>query len=287
MTDRRLLKSNGRVAHVSLEGQVEAERFSEGTWHQVNVTTAALLRTPDGPRERELLTGDAFCVLDIEGRFAFGFSARDGYCGWIFADLLRERRQPTHRVTAARSFRKDTPDIKTWEPVMPLSYGAWLEVVEEGERWSRIVMQDTPSDDGLREWVVPSAHIAPLDALCSDPVAEAAKLIGTPYVWGGNSSFGIDCSGLVQIAWEMCGTAIPADSDLQAKAGDAADSYRPGDLVFWPGHVAMVADDARFIHANAHAMAVSFEGIAETIARIDAQGEGPVTAHRRFSPRAG
>jgi cell wall-associated NlpC family hydrolase len=282
VSDRRLLKSNGRVAHVSLEGEVEAERFTEGTWHQVTVTTAAILATPQGPRERELLTGDSFCVLDREDRFVFGFSGRDGYCGWLFADLLRDMRTPTHRVTAARSFRKATPDIKAWEPAIPLSYGARVEVVEEGPRWTTILVQDEPNAEGFREYAVPTAHLAPLDALAPDPVAEAAKLLGTPYVWGGNSSFGIDCSGLVQIAYEMCGIAIPADSDQQMTAGEAATDYRPGDLVFWKGHVAMVADGDRFIHANAGAMAVSYEGIEATIRRIEDQGEGPVTAHRRF-----
>lgn len=286
MNDRRLLKSNGRIAHVSLEGKVEAERFTEGTWHQINATTAAILRSPEGPRERELLTGDAFCVLDREGRFVFGFSARDGYCGWLFADLLRDRRTPTHRVSAARSFRKATPDVKAWEPVLPLSYGARVEVVDEGPVWSRILIQDEPHPEGFREYAVPRVHLAPLDAPGTDPVAEAAKLLGTPYLWGGNSSFGIDCSGLTQIACEACGIALPADSDQQRHAGrDAAGSgYRPGDLLFWRGHVAMVADATRLIHANAGAMAVTYEGIEAAIARIEAQGDGPVTGHRRVLP---
>lgn len=279
VTDRRLLRSNGRVAHVSLEGQVAAERFVDGTARQVGAGVAEILGSPQGPRERELVTGDGFRVLDRQGAFSFGFAERDGYVGWVASHLLDPARTLTHRVDAARSFFKATPDIKVWEPVTPLSYGARLEVIADDGTWARIVTRGG-------EAVVPSRHLAPLDTVARDPVAEAVKFLGTPYLWGGNSSFGIDCSGLVQAAWRACGVALPGDSDQQARAGVAVDEPRPGDLVFWRGHVAMMADETRLIHANAHHVAVAFESFDAACARIAADA-GPVSAIRRVSPPRG
>lgn len=281
-TDRRLLRSNGRVAHVSLKGQVEAEKFLDGESRQITVQTAALLASPRGPRERELITGERFTVLAIEGRFSFGFAEKDGYVGYVFNDVLERADEVSHRVSVPRSFRKDSPDIKAWEPVSYLSYGARLMVVEEEGDWARIVL---PRDEEFIECFVPAAHLSPLDAPASDPVAEAAKLLGTPYLWGGNSSFGIDCSGLVQAAYGACGVTLPPDSDLQASAGAAIASVNklaPGDLVFWKGHVAMVSGPDQIIHANAHHVAVAYEPLSAAMSRIKESGGGEITALRRI-----
>lgn len=281
--DRRLLRSNGRVAHVSLKGQVEADRFVDGESRQITVQTAALLAGPRGPRERELITGERFTVLAVEGRFSFGFAEKDGYVGYVFNDVLERADEVSHRVSAARSFRKDTPDIKAWEPVSYLSYGARLLVVEEHGDWARIVL---PKDAEFVEGFVPRAHLAPLGTPASDPVAEAAKLLATPYLWGGNSSFGIDCSGLVQAAYGACGVTLPPDSDLQAAAGQevaSIDALAPGDLVFWKGHVAMVSGPDQILHANAHHVAVAYEPLSAAINRIKDSGGGVITALRRIN----
>lgn len=287
MSDRRLTRFNGRVAHVSLEGQVAAERFTEGTAMEVQTEVLPLLVTPEGPRARELIMGEGFVVLDEVEGFAFGYAERDGYCGWVFAEFLHPQRAPTHRVAAIRSYWQEDPDLKLSTRLFPLSFGARVKVTHSEGAWSRIVIQTAPGEAWFRDSWMPTAHLAPADSRETDPVAVAEMFLGTPYVWGGNSAFGIDCSGLIQAALLACGTPCPGDSDMQMSLGDEVEGpLARGDLIFWKGHVAMAVDAARLIHANGHDMAVAYEGIEAAIARIEAQGEGPVLARRRLTPPA-
>jgi NlpC/P60 family/Bacterial dipeptidyl-peptidase Sh3 domain len=284
VTDRRLTPSNGRVAHSSLTGTVEAERFTDGEWRQVETGVLPLLASPEGPRERELLQGETFCVLEERDGFAFGFCGRDGYVGYVFAEFLFALRPPTHRLRAIRSFWQEDPDIKSTMRVFPLSFGARLRVARVEGKWAKLTIQTPPDAAWFRAAWIPAVHLAPVGEPEADPVAVAEMFLGTPYLWGGNTAFGIDCSGLVQAALLACGTACPADSDMQMSLGDEVTGpLARGDLVFWKGHVAMVVDDTRLIHANAHHMAVAYEGIDEAITRIEAQGDGPVLARRRLA----
>ncbi len=285
MSDPRLTPANPRVAHISLQGQVEAERFVEGDWRQVAADILPLLSAPDGKRERELIMGEGFCVLEeTPDGFAFGFTRRDGYVGWVFADYLAPDWPHTHRVSAARSFWQELPDIKQSPRIYPLPFGARLQVVETRDTWARFRLPTTPGTLGPVEGWIPKVHISPLDQSFSDPIAVAELFLGTPYVWGGNSSFGIDCSGLVQAALLACGTPCPGDSDLQMALGEeVTGDLERGDLIFWKGHVALVVDEARIIHANANDMAVAYEGTDAAIARIEAQGGGKVLARRRIA----
>lgn len=284
-TDRRVLKSNGRVADIALKGTVEAERFVEPVRHRViREVTPILTQAEDGARDRELVFGEAFMVLDSSCGMAFGFAVRDGFVGYVDAeDLTARDLTPTHRVVAP-SYWFATPSLKDPAPGVPLSIGSLLSVRavhHDNCDWAEACLSDGAETWGIH---VPMPHLAPVREAASDLVAEAARYLGVPYLWGGNSSFGIDCSGLVQAACLACGIACPGDSDQQAaglgrelKDGEAV---QRGDLIFWRGHVALVVGDGRILHANAHHMAVAYEDMEGAIARIAAK-EGPVTARRR------
>lgn len=278
MTDRRLTPATARVAHNSLQGRTDLP-LTAGEEMEIAAPLADVLTAPNGARDRQLVYGEAFCAIDTAQTHAFGFARKDGYCGWVaLADLraAQPKTHPkTHWVCAIASHLYPAAKVQAL-PLHTLPFGANIAVLEMQGNFAR-------TEHGY----IPLPHIRALGSGFADPVDVAAMFLGAPYLWGGNSAAGIDCSGLVQGAHLACGIPALADSDLQQAMGvDAAGSpYARGDLLFWRGHVALVVDGARLIHANGHTMSVVYEGIADCIARIAAAGGGDVTAHRRISRR--
>ncbi|WP_146584812.1 C40 family peptidase [Puniceibacterium confluentis] len=278
MNDRRLTPANTRVAAEHLRGSIEAAHFSAGEPRRVVVPVVDLLRAPAGARDRQILFGAAVTVYDEHEGWAFVQAAADGYVGYVPVRSLGVAPVPTHRVDARATHVYSLPDFKSTN-VMTLSYGAQLDVVTDApDPVERFV--------ATRVGYVPRAHLVPLGTTASDPVAEAEKLLGTPYLWGGNSAFGIDCSGLVQATLAACGQACPGDSDLQetsvGRTLPKGTAPRRGDLLFWKGHVGWVAAPDMLLHANVHAMAVALEPLAAALTRIETQGDGPVIRHARL-----
>ncbi len=277
MTDRRLTPANGRVAHERLRGRAAATRFVAPMPHRVRSFATFLHDAPGGLRDRELVHGDLFDVLEVAGDWAFGEAGRDGYVGYLAAADLAPAAPVTHAVRVRQTHLYPEPSMKS-APRARLPFGAALAIHETSGKWAR-------SGDGH----VPAAHLRGLDEPMNDPVAVAELFLGTPYLWAGNTGDGIDCSGLVQGACLACGIDCPGDSDLQeASLGHALppdEPLRRGDLLFWPGHVAWVAGPDLLLHANACAMAVSYEEIGPAVARIMAQGDGAVTSRRRLGLR--
>lgn len=270
--DRRTTPFSGTVAHVSLQGQLEAERFVQGEPRRIALPLADLLRAPDGPRERQLWLGEAFTVLESRAGHAYGFAVKDGYCGWLPLAALTEA-NPSHWVASPATHLYPEPRVQARE-ITSLPMGAEVEVLGHSG-----IFAQTPLG------FIPASHLLPLGQSLSDPVAVAESLLGSPYLWGGNSRAGLDCSGLVQLALHACGIASKGDADLQESLGLPLADTEPllrGDLLFWKGHVAMVVDADRLIHANGHSMSVAYEGISDTISRILLADGTPVRARRRL-----
>jgi cell wall-associated NlpC family hydrolase len=269
--DRRTTPFSGRVAHVSMEGQVSAP-LTEGEAAQVVVPVADLRAAPGGARDRQLLMGDAVTVIDRDRGHAFLRAEKDGYCGWVEETALGQGPEPTHWVAAPSTHLYEEPSVQARE-LMSVSLGSRLAVSGSWGAWA-----STPFG------YVPVAHLRPIGHWAADPVHVAESLLGTPYLWGGNSRFGIDCSGLVQVALRAAGRDCPGDSDMQMAVGRALGSDEPllrGDMLFWKGHAALVVNPDVLIHANGHTMSVSYEGIRDAVSRISAGGGGLVQARQR------
>jgi cell wall-associated NlpC family hydrolase len=231
--------------------------------------------SPDALLNTEALRGERVAIdeLSDEG-WAHGRLEADGYVGFLPASALAPLGPaPTHKVVALRTLVFPGPSIKL-QPLEALPLGSRVAVARtEG------TLAVTAAGGYL-----PARHLVPIAVNEADFVAVAERFLGAPYLWGGKTSLGLDCSGLVQISLTACGVRCLRDTVMQepdfAPSPSPRDQLQRGDLVFWEGHVAIVRDAATLIHANAFHMAVAIEPIAEAIERIRAAG-AEVTSVRR------
>jgi cell wall-associated NlpC family hydrolase len=265
--DPRTTPARQDLAALYLKGKISAERYAEGKVRRVIDASAPLRRypSPDAPLDTEALFGECVTVYETTGEgWCWGQLALDAYVGWIPASALGDSvSEPTHRVAALRTLVFPGPNIKL-PPLGSIPFSSRVAV---------------PREEGMfavdeRNRFIPKQHLAPLDQREPDFVSVAQRFLGTPYLWGGRTNMGLDCSGLVQVALQSAGYDCPRDSDMQAAIGESVafegnfNGLRRGDLVCWQGHIGIVSAPGRLLHANAFHMMVAEEPLDEAIARI-------------------
>jgi cell wall-associated NlpC family hydrolase len=284
--DRRLHAFRSDLADIRLKGRVEASRFAEGTLKRVVASAVPLRPVPraDSSLDSELLRGEAVRVFDETGEgWSWIQNESDGYVGYVPAEALADLDPaPTHRVTALRTFVYPGPDMKL-PAVATLSLHASLTldgaVETRGTRFRLLA-------NG--EGAVIASHVTARDAPpATDFVAVAERFLETPYLWGGRTSVGLDCSALIQLSLQAVGQPAPRDTDMQEHVlgglveGGVDAPLRRGDIVFWKGHVGIMVTATHMVHASGHHMMVVIEPLAEAASRI-ADAAGPVTSVRRL-----
>ena len=277
--DPRIMPARPDIAAEYLRGKVQAARYVAGETREIREPSTPLrvAPVPDARLFTEALKGDRFTIYETHDEgWCWGQLASDGYVGWIATNaLIAPGAAPTHRVSAVRTLAFAQADIKD-PPLESLPRGALVAV-------TRMEGRLAATAGGF----IPSTHLMPIGDNEKDFVAVAERFLGTPYLWGGKTANGIDCSGLVQISLIASGIVCPRDSDMQENALGAplasATDLRRGDLIFWKGHVAIARDSETMIHANAFHMAVTVEPIREGIARIRESGSNVTSARRLMS----
>ncbi len=272
--DPRVHPWRADLAAAHLRGTIRADRYVRGRDMQLCVPLAGLFEHPDGEAQRvsELLFGERFTVYDETDGWAWGQCTADGYVGYAAATALTATLvEPTHAVGVLRTVAFSRPDLRS-RPVAMLHMNSPVAVGAREGGYSAVAGSG---------WV-PDRHLVPVGSPADDHVAVARMFLGAPYLWGGRSSLGVDCSGLVQLALARTGIRAPRDSDQQEAAlGRTVVEPGAGDLVFTTGHVALVSATNAVLHANAHHMAVREEPLADFLARLDATGLA-ITSIRRL-----
>ncbi len=272
------------LADIALRGRVTATRFVPGQELRVTAPHAPLRKAPsnDARMETEALRGERVRVFETTSDgWVWAQLVKDRYVGWIpRSDLDALGPEPTHKVAALRTFAFAEPDIKS-RPLAALPLGAEVAVIGEAADQNARYALIAPKG------AVVVQHLVARDAFEPDFTAVAERFLGVPYLWGGKTALGIDCSGLIQIALNAAGIASPRDTDMQESALGAPLSLegalpplKRGDLLFWAGHLGVMRDAETLLHANAYHMAVASEPLAAALERLGRKGRALTAAKR-------
>ncbi len=277
--DPRLNAFRPDLADARLQGRVEAARFVEGVRFQVTEPLLGVHKAPrfDAMQLTQALMGETVLVFAEEGGWVFAQLGGDGYAGYLAATgVSREIVTPTHRVSVPSTFMYPAPNLKSL-PAAGITMNARVTVIAEDGKFSTLA-------NGR---FVYSRHLKPVAEMETDFAEVAEMFLHAPYYWGGKSVYGLDCSGLVQLSLEACGTAAPRDCDMQEAAlgkpvmANDLDGLKRGDLVFWGGHVGIMSDSRTLLHANGHHMMVMSEPLREAVERI-ARSYGQIASIKRM-----
>lgn len=289
--DLRLHAYRPDLADINLKGKIEAQAFAKGKPYLVTAPVASLRQSPRpvAPIDTELVFGERLSVFEVTNGWAWCQASSDGYVGYTPINTIHalptESAKIAHATHVVRSQRATCHPEATVKapPMLILSFGSHITILNSKNGYAELASGGFIHETAIR----------PVDEPETDPVAVALRFLHVPYLWGGRSGFGIDCSGLVQLAWQACGISLPRDTDLQSASFGEAIAHdttfrdlKRGDLIFWKGHVGIWIDDERFLHANAADMATAIQPLSQVCNRIKERGYGDITRIKRPPLRA-
>lgn len=253
--DPRVEAIRADLADVELADRHFAPHYAKAVKRTAIEPRTPIFKKPDAESEMisELLYGEGFALLDVTSGWAWGYTLHDHYVGYVDVSALGPYAEPTHRVIASTAI----------DGGVTLPIGALV--------------------NGNAN--IAADNLAPLGDVAADPVATIEPLLDVPYLWGGRSNEGIDCSGLVQLMLARAGIAAPRDSDLQLEglSGDIAEGedLQRGDIIFFPDHVGVMTDATTLLHATQHYGKVASEPLADVVSRMEAEGRTPAVLGRK------